>query len=190
MRFGVALDLWAKGDRADPAAENPSGDAGHARRGRSAADVFENSRPAPQRQHDAPRGQVARPAAQALAAVPEDTEPDQDAQQYADEAHGALSVADVEGIHERARTAGKIGAVIKSPSTGKAGKLAIYLNWKRGQLRDVEAAWKELNDAAGKHRTNIADLENEFKIKTGVDMEAATAAQIREFIASLDKAAA
>lgn len=28
MRFGVAVDLWAKGDRADPAAENPSGAAG------------------------------------------------------------------------------------------------------------------------------------------------------------------
>ena len=33
MRFGVALDLWAKGDRADPTAENPSGSAGQARRG-------------------------------------------------------------------------------------------------------------------------------------------------------------
>lgn len=32
MRFGVALDLWAKGDRADPTAENPSGSAGQASR--------------------------------------------------------------------------------------------------------------------------------------------------------------
>jgi hypothetical protein len=32
MRFGVALDLWAKGDRADPTAENPSGSAGHVAR--------------------------------------------------------------------------------------------------------------------------------------------------------------
>jgi hypothetical protein len=32
MRFGVALDLWAKGDRADPTAENPSGSAGAAAR--------------------------------------------------------------------------------------------------------------------------------------------------------------
>jgi hypothetical protein len=183
MRFGVALDLWAKGDRADPTAENPSGSAGHAHRGQSAGDVFENSRPAP-------RGQVARPAAQPLAAAPEDTEPDPDAQQYADEAHGALSLADMESIHERARTAGKIGAFIKSPSTGKVGKLAVYLDWKRRQLKDVEAAWKELNDAAGKHRTNIAKLEGEFKIKTGVDMEAASAAQIREFIAGMDEAAA
>ena len=34
MRFGVALDLWAKGDRADPTAENPSGSAGQANRTR------------------------------------------------------------------------------------------------------------------------------------------------------------
>ncbi len=32
MRFGVALDLWCKGDRADPTAENPSGSAGQVRR--------------------------------------------------------------------------------------------------------------------------------------------------------------
>ena len=32
MRFGVALDLWAKGERADPTAENPAGDGGKAER--------------------------------------------------------------------------------------------------------------------------------------------------------------
>lgn len=32
MRFGVALDLWAKGDRADPAAENATASGGTARR--------------------------------------------------------------------------------------------------------------------------------------------------------------
>lgn len=30
MRFGVAVDLWAKGDRADPTTDNPSGPAGQA----------------------------------------------------------------------------------------------------------------------------------------------------------------
>ena len=34
MRFGVALDLWAKGDRADPTAENATASAGQAARGR------------------------------------------------------------------------------------------------------------------------------------------------------------
>jgi hypothetical protein len=32
MRFGVALDLWAKGDRTDPAAENATASAGQAQR--------------------------------------------------------------------------------------------------------------------------------------------------------------
>ena len=34
MRFGVALDLWAKGDRADPAAENATASGGQAQRRR------------------------------------------------------------------------------------------------------------------------------------------------------------
>lgn len=34
MRFGVALDLWAKGDRADPAAENATAAGGQAARNR------------------------------------------------------------------------------------------------------------------------------------------------------------
>lgn len=53
MRFGVALDLWAKGDRADPTAENATASAGHAaRRGnrQSAGDAWEQSTPAPPRQ--------------------------------------------------------------------------------------------------------------------------------------------
>jgi hypothetical protein len=37
MRFGVALDLWAKGDRADPSAENAMGSGGQAARRRPAA---------------------------------------------------------------------------------------------------------------------------------------------------------
>ena len=70
MRFGVALDLWAKGDRADPTAENATASAGRASRrggGQSAGDVFEQAAPAPTQQASAPRGQVTRPAAQAVA---------------------------------------------------------------------------------------------------------------------------
>jgi hypothetical protein len=36
MRFGVATSLWAKGDRADPAAENATAASGQAQRGRPA----------------------------------------------------------------------------------------------------------------------------------------------------------
>lgn len=35
MRFGVAVDLWAKGDRKDPAAENPTASGGQAQRRRA-----------------------------------------------------------------------------------------------------------------------------------------------------------
>lgn len=48
MRFGVALGLWAKGDRADPAAENATASAGKASRGRqqSAGDAWDSAAPA------------------------------------------------------------------------------------------------------------------------------------------------
>jgi hypothetical protein len=50
MRFGVALDLWAKGDRADPAAENATASAGQAaRRGsrrQSAGNAWDDAQPA------------------------------------------------------------------------------------------------------------------------------------------------
>ena len=183
LSFGIAWKLWAKGERTGSDGE----DSGQ----QSAADCSTTPSPArPPRRQRAPRGQVARPAAQAVAAAPDDGEPDQDAQQYADQAHGATTLGEVEEIHQKAREAGKIGAFIRSPSSGKTGKLAVYIDWKRKQLKDVEAAWEELNAAAGKHRTGITDLENEFKIKTGAEMETATAPQIRDFIASLDKAAA
>lgn len=186
MRFGVALDLWAKGDRADPTAENPSGSAGHARRGRS-ADPFEDATPARPRQ----RPQAVRPtAAEQVAPATGDGEPDKDAQVFADEAYEARTVKDVEAIHERAREAGKIGALIRNPATGKTGQLALFVNWRRQQIRDTDKAWNELNDAAGRHRTTVAELEIQFKTKTKTDLEAASAGQIREFIAAMDGVAA
>lgn len=159
----------------------------------SAGDVFENAAPAQAHQasNGAPRGQVARPAAaQAPATAPEDAELDEAAQEYANDAHGAQTLREVEDIHKKAREAGKIGAFIRSPSSGKVGKLAIYIDWKRKQLKDVEDAWRELNDAIGRHRIDIGEMEIQLKRKTGADPESATPAQIREFIASLDGAAA
>ena len=58
LRFGVALDLWAKGDRANPAAENPSGSGGDVRRGRGSFEDAAPARPSGQGQ----RGQTNRPA--------------------------------------------------------------------------------------------------------------------------------
>ena len=69
MRFGVALDLWAKGDRADPTAENSSGAAGHAagRGQRSAGEAFQDARPAGNG-NGAPHGKAGRPARAAAVA--------------------------------------------------------------------------------------------------------------------------
>lgn len=67
MRFGVAVDLWAKGDRADPSAENPTASAGQAARRGQAPGANGNgngssgtrvSRPA-QPQAPQPRGEQA-----------------------------------------------------------------------------------------------------------------------------------
>lgn len=43
MRFGVALDLWAKGDRADPAAENATSAGGTATRQRPGSPIAQNT---------------------------------------------------------------------------------------------------------------------------------------------------
>ena len=75
MRFGVALDLWAKGDRADPTAENSSGAAGHAagRGQRSAGEAFQDARPAGNG-NGAARGQASRQEEPALAVPVTDQE--------------------------------------------------------------------------------------------------------------------
>jgi len=137
----------------------------------------------------APRGQVSRPAAQATPGP--DAEIDADAQALADDAHACRSIIELgTRIYATARQRQKLTAFVVDPGAGVKGQLGPYLNFRKKVLEDLDAAWQELNDAAGKHRASIADLENELKIKTGIDPEAATPAQIREFIASLDKAAA
>lgn len=60
MRFGVALDLWAKGDRDDPSAENATASAGHAARrqsrSQSAGDAWDQATPAAPRQRGGGNG--------------------------------------------------------------------------------------------------------------------------------------
>ena len=86
------------------------------------------------------RPEQPKPAAEA---DPEDI--DADAQAYADEAHQALIVRDVEDIHKRAREAGKVAASVRNPSSGGIGKLAVYLDWRRKQLKEANDALNELN---------------------------------------------
>lgn len=177
MRFGVALDLWAKGDRADPTRENATASAGQASRrgnGQSAADAFENA--APRQNGSQQRGQVSRPA-QPKADPPSPEDVDIDAQAYADEAHGALTVREVEDIHKRAREAGKVAALVRNPSSGGIGKLAVYLDWKRRQVKEADEALIDLGKAASERE--VTDLENWFKSVMNADIETATAPQLR-----------
>lgn len=181
MRFGVAASLWAKGDRADPTAENATSSAGKAQRGgrQSAADAFENAAPAPPRQQ---RGQASRPA-QPQPAAPADGDTDPDAQAFADEAHGAVTLPDIEDIHRRARENEKLNALVRNPSSdgkGKPGKLAIYLDWKRKQIRELNEAMAELTAVARETGFPVNEIETHVKKVTGTDLEVANTAQIRQ----------
>jgi len=154
----------------------------------SAGDIFEQSTPArPMNQgprqeitngngHQQ-RGQVSRPAqpAKPAAAGPEDI--DADAQAYADEAHQALIVRDVEDIHKRAREAGKVAALVRNPAGGGVGKLAVYLDWRRKQLKEGLSALDDLTKAAAERE--LEDIEGYVKSVTGTDLDSATAAQMR-----------
>jgi hypothetical protein len=92
-------------------------------------------------------------------------------------------------VQRRAREAGKIGAVINSPVTGKPGKLALYIDWKRKQIAEVDAALATLNDAVNAHGMSAADMEAHVTRVTGADIEAATAAQLRAAAKALERAA-
>lgn len=141
-----------------------------AERGQPAAD------PGPQRQDgNGRRNQPARAAAA-------DGEVDVDAQAFADEAHGAVTVHDIEDIHRRARKAGKLAALVRNPSSdgkGKPGKLAVYLDWKRKQIKELDDALLDLTTAASETGFPVAEIETHVRSVTGTDLEVANVAQIR-----------
>lgn len=153
-----------------------------AERGQSAGDVFENAAPAPRRQDGSQQdGQVSRPAQQPKAGA-EAGETDMDAQAFADEAHGAVTAHDIEDIHRRAREAGKLAAFVRNPSsdgTGKPGKLAVYLDWKRKQIKELDDALAGLMAATSETGFPVAEIETHVKSVTGTDLETASVAQIR-----------
>lgn len=154
-----------------------------AERGQSAGDVFENAAPAPPRQNGSQqRGRVSPPAQQPGPAAPEASEVDMDAQAFADEAHGAVTLHDIEDIHRRAREAGKLTALVRNPSsdgTGKPGKLAVYLDWKRKQIKELDDALLDLTTAASETGFPVAEIETHVKSVTGTDLETANVGQIR-----------
>jgi hypothetical protein len=147
----------------------------------SAGNAWDSAAPAAPRQNgkDQQRGQVSRPEQPKTSAPanagPEDV--DEDAQAYADEAHQALIAGDVEAIHKRAREAGKVAAYVKNPSSGGIGKLAVYLDWRRKQIKETGDALADLAAAAGER--DVTDLEGWFKSVMNTDLDAATSSQIR-----------
>ena len=131
---------------------------------RSPRDTFDNARPAASRQasngNGAPRGQVARPAAVAQPDAAPADEVDPDAQELANDAHGCRSVSELRKIHGAAQEKGKLRAFIADPATGTKGGLAGYLNFRKKALEELDAAWKELNAAMGRHHLDIGEQRN------------------------------
>ena len=192
MRFGVALDLWAKGDRADPTAENATASGGQAvrrngQRQERAGDGWDSATPArPQNGQRAGNGggTVSRPAANgAKKGGPTEADIDPEVQTFFDEAHQARTVKALGEVHTRAREAGKLSAIGRNPATGGIGGFGAYSNWRRKELQDTEAAWNALQEAAVQMSTG--ELEAHVQMVTGAGLEGATAAQLREAAAAL-----
>jgi len=177
MRFGVALDLWAKGDRADPAAENATASAGQAARGRQQSRQPEsngNRLPqgaavrAQQPEHPAPTGEV-----------------DEEAQPFAEEASQCRTITALGEVHVRAREAHKLAALIRNPKTGGTGGLGQYISWLKKQLEDTDAALRQLTEAATAAGLDGDALDAKVREITGAGIEDATTAQLREAAAAL-----
>lgn len=182
LSFGIAWKLWAKGER--------SGGEGEGGQSGPAGDAWDSATPAPPRNGgSAQRGQVSRPG-QPQAPAQAVGEADPEAQVFADEAHEARTLGELEDIHKRAREAGKTAAVVRNPSTGKSGKLALYLDWRRKQTTEADAALEELNAAADAAQIARTDVDAHVLKITGSDLESATPAQLREVTQALRQKAA
>jgi len=174
MRFGIALDLWSKSDRA-AAASMPQSD-GNPFHEPAASKSATSGTP----------GRAVRPAdAQpppAQSAAPTG-EPDPDAQSYADEAYEARTLKTLKDVNTKAREAGKLAAFIRNPATGGVGGLGQLINWRKKQLEEIDRAFVALHKAAG--TMSSGDIEEHVKKTTGADLEAATAEQLAAATAAL-----
>ena len=173
MRFGVALDLWAKGDRADPTAENATASGGQASRGQARPDAQNGNGQAVKAEQPPP------PASR--------DEVDEAAQPYAEEASQCRTVKALSEVNARAREARKLSALIRNPATGGTGGLGQYIAWLRHQLEDTDAALKQLTDAAAAAGVDVSELDAKVLEITGTGIEAATAAQLRQAAEGLAK---
>ena len=192
--FSAAINIVVEDDDDGQRAQND-----HSSR-QSAGDVWENAKPAPPRQNGGngndQRGQVSRPAPAAAAApaavpdVPEDIDPA--AQAYADEAHGAVTLNEIEDIQRRAREDSKLLALVRNPAAGEGGKpgqLALYIDWRRKAVKEGEDALAELVKAATERE--VGDIDGWFRSVMNTEINGATASQLRTALKTLrEKAAA
>lgn len=145
--------------------------------------------PRPMNQGPRPQGQVSRPAAAGQTRLTSG-EADPDAQKYADTASQTRSLAELEQIHKDALAAQKLSALIKAPESGNLGKLAVYIDWRRKLLADLDRAWKELDSAQAAARVDVTELEVIIRQETGVDADHASAAQLFQVAEKLRERAA
>jgi ERF superfamily protein len=174
-----------------PGGDDDDAAAAENRARQSAGDMWEDSAPRPRQNGgngNGQRGQVSRPAQQpkpAAEPAPEDVDPD--AQVFADEAHEALTLNELEAIHKRAREAGKVGLFIKNPSSGGLGKLAVYLDWRRKAVKETEDALAAFVQAAAERE--VGDIDGWFRTVMGMEIDAATASQLRTALKTLQEKA-
>jgi len=178
MRFGVALALWAKGERADPTAENATAPGGNAvRNGSRLRESFDDASPVRPNGHQngsPANGTVARPPAQNRPAPTGEVDPE--AQPFADDAQAALTVDTLREVHTKAREAHKLAALVTVG--GKTGGLGQYIGIRKTQLEEVSAALAALNEAAG--TMDIGEVEIHVRQVTGKSIDDATAEQLRQ----------
>jgi hypothetical protein len=191
MRFGVALALWAKGDRADPSAENATASAGQVdrrQRPQTAAEAFDQATPARPANGNgrAPQGRTERPVA---AVRPAPTgEPDPEAQPYADEASQCTTGEALKAVNAKARDKHKLASLITNPDTGGVGGLGQYIGWKRNQLEKADKALDALREVAQKSGLDDADLDKELTRLCGHGVEEASAEEMLAAAAKISEA--
>lgn len=138
-----------------------------------------------------PQGQAVQSNGHAVKAQqpapPSREEPDGEAQPYAEEVHQCTTLAALQDVNTRAREARKTTALIRNPATGGTGGLGQYIAWKRRQLEDVDKALAALTEAAEAAGVT-GEIDEHVMQLTGVSIEAATAAQLRDAATALAKA--
>jgi hypothetical protein len=163
-------------------ADRETVEAGPDRNYRSSAESFENASPRPRTNGNghAANGSTVRPDQPQRAATAPGSEPDPDAQPFADEAHEARVVDALQSIHTRAREAHKLAALIRNPATNGTGGLGQYLNYRKTLLQKAERALEGLRVAAVTAGIDEAETERRLITSCGHGIEEASAEEMEK----------